>query len=820
MGVATLPLFYSVTLFISAFLLFLVQPLIGKMLLPQLGGTPAVWNSCMVFFQAMLLGGYLYAHHSTTRFDLKRQTTIQIGLLVATLVVFGITAVLTGGPIAVVSSLSPQGASNPFFGMMLLLLLAVGLPFFTVSASAPLLQKWFANTGHPSARDPYFLYAASNAGSLSSLVFYPAIIEPNLRLATQNWLWVGAFAGLAGLTAVCGSFALKAKPPAAKGSAGARVPISKPTVVETPLTWSRRLRWLGLAFVPSSLMLGLTSYLSTDIASFPLLWVIPLGIYLITFIIAFARLPNWLFTGISLVAPVAILLLVFLLVSGLRQLQHHHLLAVHLVVFLAAALMCHCDLAKSRPSTSHLTEFYLWLSVGGVLGGLFNALLAPMIFNDIYEYKIALVIACLMIPFLSEPKYRPSQVALDLLVPTALLLLTLWLNWNRELSSESSLMRTLGSVVTWLQGKTWMLALWLSEHVGTKAINIHAVFNYGIPTMICYAFIERPLRFGLCVGAVMLASVMSEHRSGVLMQERSFFGVMHVDEATEGNLLMHKLVHGTTLHGKQIRGYVIDGQRYEAPSNQPITYYHHDGPIGDLFAQFSGPRKKTNVAVIGLGSGSLSGHMEAGQNLTIFEIDPLVKRMAENPDYFSFLKETPAKYQIVLGDARIQLERQRDAKYGMILVDAFSSDSIPVHLLTREALQLYLSRMEDDGVLVLHISNRYLRLEWVVAKLAQELKLEARAFYDYENEEVYPTKSGSNWVVLARKAEHLGRLAAAEGGRGPDRPSYGILAGGPAFLAVPKLRWQTLKAPPEAPLFTDDFSNLVGIIRWWTKDDE
>jgi hypothetical protein len=850
-----LPLFFALTLFLSAFLLFLVQPLVGKMVLPLVGGTPVVWNTCMVFFQGVLLGGYLYSHASTKYLDLRRQTRIHLGLLVLTMLALGTAAALLGQPIAVSESLSPQGYRIPVFGMLLVLALAVGLPFFTVSTSAPLLQRWFSSTRSRSAKDPYFLYGASNLGSVLALVAYPVFIEPRLRLAEQSWVWSAGFLALAFMIGVCGWLALKSPVLTSVGVPAAKAPsaprIAENTFLAEPqpaVSWPRRLRWLALAFVPSSMMLGVTTYLVTDIASIPLFWIIPLGLYLFTFIIAFpplpggAQMPKQFLNALRLIAPLLVLLPVFLLISHIT-IGNTLAFLLYLSSFLAVALTCHCDLAHSRPSAEHLTEFFLIVSLGGVLGGLFNALVAPLIFNDVYEFEVALVLACFMLPAPENGKQRLLSYALDGVAVLGMTVLTLLLADQIYKEDPARLWSTYATPVPWwrragseIAYRLVELISWLGAQlqrpVAVSFSSLFSVVTCGIPTLVCYLFVDRPLRFGLCVATLILVTHFHERqaRTSRIYEGRSFFGVLRINEYTPENEIdpqtempniYHELVHGTTVHGMQ---------RYASADydsvDEPLTYYHSSGPIGELIHEFSGPRMKPKMAVIGLGTGTMAAHAQAGQNVTFFEIDPLVKWIAENPKYFTNLKDCKtrgANYEIVLGDARVQMERRKGEKFGMIVVDAFSSDSIPVHLLTKQAVQMYFEHLEDDGVLVLHISNRYLDLERVVARLADELKVTALLCRDSDDKAVH--KTASNWVAVARNSAALSqlryraaltfRLANPNYLESDPSDRYGLAAAGGAMpLMWTQDRWVRLKSQRRDPLWTDDFSNLLGIIDW------
>jgi hypothetical protein len=816
-------LFFAVTLFVSAFLLFLVQPMVGKMVLPLLGGAPAAWATCMVFFQALLLAGYAYAHAAIRRFGARRQSVIHLTLLALPLVALGVSAILTGEPIHAAKSLAPSGQEMPFLGAIALLTVAVGLPFFVVSTSAPLLQRWFADTNHPAARDPYFLYAASNLGSLLALVAYPFIVEPQYRLAEQGWLWTVGYGLLVVLTAAC-AWQLRRSPRPLTGLA--------PEIVDPKPSWGERLRWLVLAFVPSSLLLSVTQFLTTDIAPIPGLWVMPLAVYLLTFIVAFGRTPRWVQQFVELLTPIAVLLLLFTILADKGPESWGLRLVIHLSVFLLVALNCHMDLARRRPPAGRLTEFYLWVSLGGVLGGLFNSLAAPLIFNELLEYQIVLIVACVLQPA-GTLDDRPISRVLDLAIPLAIGGLTLVLYM---LPTDNWLPLVVRLPLPSGQSPYYRWA----DFVG------HTLWKYllyGLPLLICYWWVDRPVRFGLSIAAVWLVLTVNadleQRRAGTLLRrERSFFGVLAVQEdadktpnlqtihAPDGSIpKFHRLVHGTTLHGLQ---------QFDPPSNEPLTYYHRTGPIGQVFLAAPPAVKHGRFAFVGLGGGSLAAYGQPGQSITFYEIDPAVLRVAQDPRYFTYLRDCKSKLDVVMGDARLKLEEHaKPGEYGLIVVDAFSSDAIPIHLLTKEALQLYLDKLADDGIIALHLSNRYLNLEQVAARLAKELGLAGLVQYDLndkydlqpgESEGAWiPGKRASEWVVIAKDRAYLEPLMHL-----PETvDSSGRTIGLRQWVENEGwvYPWRDLQHGTDGPLWTDDFSNLTQILNWkyivpWDRKDE
>jgi SAM-dependent methyltransferase len=790
-----LALLFAGTVFLNAALLFALEPLIAKMILPRLGGTPAVWNTCMVFFQAVLLAGYLGAH------SLSRLRTHLQAVLVGVLQL----AVFLVLPVHLADNLSqavPHEA-NPIPWLLSLLCLAVGLPFFVLAATGPLLQKWFAATTHAAAGDPYFLYGASNLGSMLALLSYPWLVEPKLRLVEQTWYWAGAYGILVVLTVgigvmlrqsgigvrgqgsgVNGGLSQKGSDPSkAKGGQtpfgiGPEERGSSPSLTPDPrpvtpvmasdlsrLTATRRMRWLVLAFVPSSLMLGVTMHLSTDIAAIPLLWIIPLALYLLSFILVFARRSLVSRRIVGRMLPVGILLLILTLLCDDMQPPIAVLIGIHLLTFLAAALFCHGELSADRPSPSHLTEYYLWLAVGGIMGGLFNALLAPLIFNRVVEYPLVVVVLCLLRPRPSWWKASALSRKLDLVLPVGLGCLTAGLVWG-------------------LQNRA------------VEPAHLKVGLMFGLPAVAAYTFVDRPLRFALGVGALLAGGVLYTGAHGrALYTERSFFGVLRVTVDPTGTF--RQLVHGNTVHGRQ---------RIDSDSRpEPLTYYHRTGPMGQVF-EWNGPRLSGGrVAVVGLGVGSLAWYATPGQEWTFYEIDPAVQRLASNPSYFTFLQECRAsKLDVVLGDARLRLEEAPEGHFDLIALDAFSSDAVPVHLITREAVELYLDKLAPGGLLAFHISNRYLDLKAVLGNLAHdpdltgrypELTCRYREDLEVSAEEKASGKSPSQWAVMARSPADLGRL-------------------------VKSIRWLPLAPGRNGAVWTDDFSNLLGIVKWhdWEVD--
>jgi len=727
-------LLFTATIFTSSLLVFLIQPMFARMVLPALGGSPAVWNTAMLFYQGGLLLGYSYAHLGPKLLSVRRHALVHVGVMLLPLFVL---------PVAIPGGWSPPVSSNPAPWLLGLMTVAIGLPYLVVSSSNPLLQRWFSATGHPLAGDPYFLYAASNAGSMLALLAYPLLMEPLFDLRTQGWLWTGGYA----LLIVLVGGAMLAVRRAGQGGGDEDPEEEAPEVQAAPLGWLRVGRWVLLAFVPSSLVLSVTTYISTDIAAVPLLWVIPLCMYLLTFILVFARRELIPKVVVERAFPLATVALVMVL--AMRSTDPPWLIIpLHLVAFFVAALACHGRLAQDRPHAHHLTAYYLWTAVGGVLGGLLNALAAPMLFNSMAEYPLVVSLAPLLVLSVRGDT-GPWSRRLDLLLPAGLLALTLGL-----------------------------VALVQRTPLATDPAGL--VVMFGLPVFLIYLLSTRPLRFALGVGAVLLASGLYGETEEVLMEDRTFFGVLRVtfNPATGHN----RLSHGRTLHGLQ---FVSDkGDR------QPLAYYTASGPAGQIFNAY-GRVKGQRIGAVGLGIGALAAYALPGQQWTLFEIDPAVVRIAENPKFFTHLSKCKGAYKVVLGDARQSLRRMEKARYSLLVLDAYSSDAIPMHMATHQAMALYVSRLEEGGILAFHLSNQHLDLVPVMAALARDAGLSTlyREDLQVSEKEAKLGKEGSRWMVMARRTEHLARLA-----RDP--------------------RWKVAKDTNRGAPWSDDHASLIQALDW------
>ena len=722
---------FTSTLFVSAFLLFLVQPMIAKMVLPLLGGSPMVWNTCMVFFQIALLAGYTYAHLASTWCSARAQVALHGVLL---LLPFAVLPFVVHRDVV-----PPEGA--PVAWLLLFLTVTIGGPFFVLSTTASTFQRWFSRTNHPSALDPYFLYAASNMGSFAALIAYPAVVEPLLSLPNQGRLWTAGYAVFALLAAACAIVAWRGHEAAPAGPDGAANAGAAVAVLPSS---KQRARWVALAFVPSSLLLAITTYVSTDIAAVPLLWVVPLGLYLLTFVAAFSARANRLRRPASVMFPLVLVPLALVMCTG-TMLPSALMLAAHVLAFVTAAFICHAELADGRPSPAHLTEFYFWISLGGMLGGLFNALAAPALFKSVAEYPIVLVLACFMMPARGDRAASAGDRLFDIGVPLAV----------------GGCALAAARLFDGAAGLPWLLPA------------------FSVPAVMAFSQRRRPLRFGLSMGALLLAGMMFVHAGQTLYAERTFFGLYRVQRDGSGKYIA--LAHGTTLHGMQ----AVSG----ADRMEPLTYYHRLGPFGQAFDAFSRVSRVERAAVIGLGVGSLAAYAEPPQRWTFYEIDPAVERIARDTKYFTFLQHCGDTCRVVLGDARLSLAHNPDGQYDLLTLDAFSSDAIPVHLLTSEALSIYLTRLGPHGKMLFHISNAHLELAPIVARLAEEHSLVAMAQVDQRQPDWPVSRAPSSWVAMARQKEDLGSL-------------------------MTDARWTPLRSSAGTPLWTDDFSNILSVVQF------
>ncbi len=640
-------LFYALTIFLSSFLLFQVQPIIAKNILPWFGGSAAVWNACMLFFQAALLGGYTYAHLLFERVPAKRGAQIHIALLGASLLAL---------PILPNASWKPEGSENPALLILGLLAVTIGLPYFLLSTTGPLLQAWYARN-HAGAV-PYRLFALSNGASLLALLSYPTLVEPRLDVQTQAWVWSGAFAVFVALCALA----------AWRSRGGERITEEADEAPPTP-AWPLRVLWIGLATAPSILLLTVTTHLTQDVAAIPFLWIVPLVLYLLTFILCFETTKlYWRWFYIAL-AVAALVMVAWIEVDSHSGMSLRKSIAGYAAAMFVCSMVCHGELASLKPHPRYLTSFYVSLSVGGALGGLVVGLLAPNYFDAFYEFPLGWVFAALLGVAAMVYRYQAFFATL------------------RGFAASIVLVALLGGYAGW-----WV-------HIQQNQI------------------------------------------SGYRHVQRNFYGMLRIQD--EGDFMDKSRVR------QLLNGVINHGQQFQHPfrRKEATTYYCAESGAGQsILTRKDGVPQK--VGVIGLGSGTLVSYGRAGDDYHLYEINPMVIQFAEGE--FSFLGESPAKKQIHLGDARLTLERQAPMQFDVLLIDAFSGDSVPVHLLTAEAFALYFRHLKPDGLLAIHISNKYLNLEPVVATNAERMGVAALTFDD-NRPDADETCFGSTWVVLLAK---------------------------------------------------------------------
>lgn len=682
-GNKTLLLTFALSLFLSAFLMFLLQPMTGKMLLPLVGGTPAGWIVAMAFFQTALLGGYFLAHF------LSRLSVHKHALAYLTLLIIGLFFLPASLKNASVLNDSAQTAQ----GIFLLLSVTIAIPFTALAATSSTLQRLFMTAGHHTSHDPYYLYGASNLGSFAGLIAYPLAVEPFFTLSdqAQNWLYGYILLIFCGILSLIFTLKNSAKTTAAPLQAEAPAPV----------TSRQRLLWIALAFVPSSLMLGVTTHITTDIFSAPMVWVIPLGLYLLTFVIAFGRrqlIPLRLISKIH--PPVVAMAFAFMMILAGMARFSWQAMAWHLLAFTVTALMCHLRLAQSRPlgNDRALTEFYLLIAVGGALGGLLNAFIAPMLFNTLAEYPVILLASCALNP-----------------------------DFRKKISNRY--------VLLYLAGCALMLVYGVIYKGGFSTAFVQNTFLAAIFIMV--AFHPRATIIA-CIALFTLTTLVLD-TDKTLLRERNFFGVIKVYDTVNTEisppLNIRFMKHGTTVHGLQVRMPEFE--------TKPTSYFTEKGPIGDIFRYYA-PK---DIAVMGLGAGTLNCYATPERAFTFLEIDPAIVNVAKS--YFTFISKCKGRTEprIIVGDGRLELGKLKDEKFNLIILDAFSSDMVPTHLLTREAMQLYAQHLHPGGLMLFNISNRFFDLETVIAGTARSLDLHSRYILDAAVTEPYAYIS--KWIVVS-----------------------------------------------------------------------
>ncbi|MBS0333127.1 MAG: fused MFS/spermidine synthase [Proteobacteria bacterium] len=734
---------FAATVFASAALVFLVEPMVAKLVLPRLGGSASVWNTSLAFFQAALLAGYAYAHALQRLRWLRGQMMIHIVVLLLA----GETL-----PLTIREAFGPPSSNHPALWLLGVLAISVGPAFAALSATAPLVQAWHARVfGETEGQEPYVLYAASNLGSLLALLAYPLLVEPSLTLTAQRLSWSGGFVAF---FALIGGLMLSVN------RTGARWPApATSTAHSPPVAWSARLTWVALAAIPSSLMLGVTTYITTDIASAPFLWVAPLALYLLTFVVAFQARPAIpqpvTLTVQGALAAVCLALLPFSAVSFVIQLP------VHLAAFFFTGLMCHQALVARRPPPSQLTEFYFWMSLGGVVGGAFNAFVAPAVFDNVWEYPLVLIAAVLVRPWRLEDLQPWHWALLTLGVAAGVASPVL----NTFVAPHIFARPVVGGLtqIDLLKGAVYA-ALALG---GACAFLLRGRAPLAAAVLVM-----------LFAGAEAAADRTEHARTW-----RSFFGVLKQSEtqvpALGGRTRM--LSHGTTLHG---------AEAMTPPWRcNPLVYYANSTPIGQAFLAEQRAKPALRIGAVGLGAGTVSAYVRKSDRLSFFEIDPLVIRLSSDPRHFAYTTECakgPVDY--VVGDARLTMAKQPANAFDLLLIDAFSSDAVPTHLLTVQAVRGYLTHLKPDGVMILHLSNRNLDL----AGPAQAVAKAAGGYALIQHFRPSPDEDRAGWPT-SEDALIVGRTP-------------GALAG---FAADP--RWKPADPGGVRP-WTDDYVNLVGAL--------
>jgi hypothetical protein len=723
---------FAAALFVSAALVFAVQPLIGRLLLPEFGGTSVVWSSCLVFFQAALLAGYAYAYVLGRWRSLAGQVAVHLVLLVAALATL---PVKFGGH-------APGEAGGALGWLWASLVLEVGLPFAVLSASAPLFQSWFSRLEHPDADDPYHLYAASNAGSLTALLAYPLLVEPTLTLDTQGWAWTAVYAVFVLLVARLAHLSLTAPRSPRKQEKQTRA------VSFSSLFSAEHLRWALYAALPSALLVSVTAYVTTDVAAVPLLWVIPLALYLVSFIIAFSRRAILSRSTLAALAPASLVATGVVLLFDFAPSWLAVLLGPHLVAFFVLATLSHVELVARRPEASRSSAFYLTMAAGGVVGGAFSALAAPWLFDTVVEYPLLLCI-------------------------TAVLLL------GRDERSPKA---------AWTAGVAGVICVGVILVVAHEIHADQAVMSVGVTlaaivALALYGGYRRPRVFGWLFALLLLGAVAASYVYGkAVVHERSYFGHYRVSQKTVDDQTFNILYHGTTIHGFQ----VADGPG----RREPMGYYAAHSGIGELLSRLAARPDGARVGVVGLGIGSLAAYAEQGPLEFVFlEIDPVVVDIARDERFFDYLEVCGARCEVVVGDGRVRLRQMQPASFDVLVLDAYDSDSIPMHLLTREALALYLERVRDGGVLAFHLSNRYFDLPPVVGRLCEEFSLRCLEFeHNFESDAMPDGGAAARWVFAAAEPSRLDWLADLDG-------AHPVSANGPLWTDDFANLWKALGAP-------------------------
>jgi hypothetical protein len=705
---------FTLTAFFGAALLFVVQPMVARLLLPSYGGSATVWSTSSLFFQVLLLTSYLYVHVSRTRLRPWVQPPVHAALVAVPLAVL---------PVALPTNAAP-GDGSPVLWLLRTLTVMVGLPFLLVGTAGPVLQAWFAETADVRSHDPYFLFAASNLGSFGGLLAYPFLIEPHVSLHAQRLAWSWGFGAFAVLTVGCAVVARR-------GASRTLQRRDDPAGPHSRVPARTLLRWTVLAFLPASLSLAVTSHLSTDVAAIPLLWVIPLAVYLATFVTAFSRTTREVPRRATYVAA-TVAVVGAAAAAPLGGMPIWLMLAVDLLLLATVGYAAHARLAADRPPPEHLTTFYLVLAAGGALGGFLNGFVAPLVFDRVLEFPLTLMMVSLL--FVGVGANRGTLRSLLILF--------------------GGLVAVLGAAAVVHRGEEWRGA---SAYVAL--VVLAAALGWGLT--------RAPILLALCLLGPFVTTWWGS--TDTIDRTRSFYGAYRVEETAD----QHKLVHGNTVHGAQFR----DDQRRDTPT----TYYASPGSIGDVFELFGD--RLDRVGTIGLGAGTTAAYGRPGQRMTFFEIDPDIVRTARDPRLFTFLTDSKAAVDVIVGDGRLEVAALPSKSFDLLVLDAFSSDSIPVHLLTREAFAMYADRLADGGILAVHISNRFFDLVPVLAAAAKDLGWTAMIG---RSQGSTPGATASRWAVLSA-----------------DRGVASRLAG--------RARWEPLDLTKRVQ-WTDDYSSVLSVL--------
>jgi hypothetical protein len=751
---------YAFAIFCGAFLLFQVQLILGKYALPWFGGAPAVWTTCMLFFQLLLLGGYFYSH-AVSRLSLRRQSIVHVSLLGISVGLIALGCFFWKTPLLPGPSWRPSPGDSPILGILCLLTVAVGLPYLCLSTTGPLLQNWFARAH--TAESPYRLYALSNAGSLLGLITYPFVFEPNLRLHTQAWLWA---AGYIAFSAACFVCARKIR------LATTHVPaVVQEEDVAQATNFSQAL-WFLLPACASVMLLATTNLLCQEVAVVPFLWVLPLSLYLLSFIVCFDN-PKWYRRGLfQILMAVGLPTAILALLGEVNAPVGRQVLMLSLVLF-GCCMVCHGELVRLKPQPALLTRFYLLVSAGGAAGGIIVVLIAPQIFTGFWEFHFGLI-ACVVVAILALMRDRESwwhraQPYLGITILLGLALVPHFISRYITLAVVPEMMYRAHyyPILTLLALVTAAVFL----RTCNKPFNAHRFNLAQLATVAVLA--------ALCAALYLCVQFDRNHE---IRRDRNFYSALQLQKGPELNSV--ELRHGQISHGFQSR----------LRPKEPTLYYARTSGIGRLLgAGVCPPNCSRRIGVIGLGAGTLAAYGRPGDTMRFYELNPQVIAYSEgtNP-YFTFLRDSSAKIETVLGDARISLEREFTEKgpqnFDVLVIDAFSSDAIPAHLLTSEALDVYLHHLRGpNSVLAFHISNKVLDLRYVLAALAAQKQL---ALVRLNKRDSDDAAERSDWVMLARNPQAL-QLSAFEGHIAP----------------MPK--------PDDRMLWTDDYSNLFRVLLRW-----